>query len=67
MPSTVMSMSSFIKLVPFRVAATHGIPYSRDAIDAWDSTLPVSVTTASALGNKIVHGGAVIMQTKISP
>ena len=30
MPSTVMSMSSFFKLVPFRVAATHGIPYSRN-------------------------------------
>ena len=58
-PSTRTLCPSFNIFVTLSIATTQGIPYSLEAIAAWEPALPISVTTANATLKRGVHTGAV--------
>lgn len=67
LPSTVTIDAVLRSFVACGTANTAGMPTSRTTIAAWESTPPVSVTTAAAKENNGVHAGSVVRHTMTSP
>src|SRR3954469_3744625 len=55
-----------MRMVPSPVPTTAGMPYSRATTAQWLRMPPVSDTTAAAVANRGVHGGAVVAATSTS-
>ena len=66
-PSTVTRSPSLIVRVASLTITTAGMANSRATVAAWDSTPPVSTTTAPATTNNGVHGASVNGATRRSP
>ena len=58
------SVASTLRLF---VPTTHGMPNSRDTMDAWQVIPPASVTMATAFFIAGTQSGDVMVVTKISP
>lgn len=67
LPLMVLVDEGLRTVVARGTASTAGIPASQATIAAWESTPPVSTTTADAMVNSGVHAESVLRQTSTSP